>query len=271
MKTWIIALGFLTLNWNLQAAEFGERDTKCRLEISNIKLNANFEQQLKEDLLSGIWTKTTETTQGIKLATSWQFDASGLVSILKQCRSGVEKFDNRIWHIKVVEEQAFLIFTNTAAQEEKTFQVKQTCEGLNLTNMFTNETSTLLYTPSRLAKQLKTTSNTLIGTWRCLIPPENMPNVKGLFTQYELKADGTLVKMFGTQQMKTIEQSGFWQVSPNGQYLMMHIGSDNQYTTAIAKINYLAFDELVLGQSVATSEPEATYCSDLQSFYFHKQ
>lgn len=272
MKRWNIVLLSFLLSWNIQAtATFGGGDNNCRLNVTNNAFELGLEKQLEADLLSGIWTKTTYTEQEKTVKTSLQFNTAGLVGILSECTSGCEHFDNRIWHVEVRDGQTYLVFTNVNAEKENTYLVKQTCKGLTMTNTANQEVTNLDYTPVQMARQMKLTTNTLKGNWKTFVTPEDMPAAKGAFLQYELKSDGSLVKTFGGKKIKSVVQNGYWQVSPDGEHLMMHIADEyNHYTTVAADVSYLAFDELVLGDIPTTSEVEAQYCGDLESFYFHK-
>lgn len=272
MKKLIIALSITFFSTNLLiSSPLGDGNKKCRFDVTNSEAALNSEEELTQDLLSGVWMKETTCSSEDKSITSLQFTAMGLVGILTKSKEDITDYSNRIWRLNTSKTgQTILVLTNLNAAKERSYQVERHCDGLTLTTIETGDVIHLTYAAHQQAKQLKVTRNTLSGTWKSMIFPEN-GKVKSAAYEYQLKKDGSIEKIFSGDNIKAIIQKGFWQISPDAQYLILHFQEEEQFQTTIAKINYLAFDELVLGQSAATSDVEKAVCGDLASFYFNKQ
>lgn len=274
MKNIILILIIALFSANLLAASpLWNSGEKCRLDVTNIDTGLSINEQITKDLLSGIWTKKTDHQSETKATTSFQFIATGLVGILTQGMEGLTNYKYQTWELKLTNSgAAVLILTDVKTEKRQAYQVTRHCNGLHLTNNETMETIEWIYLPKQLNKKVATTMKTLTGSWKCMMMPKNdSKKSKNTFYQYELHKDGSMKKTLDGENMEAIVQKGFWQISPNGKYLVMYFQEGQEFNISIAEINYLAFDELVLGKSIAFSNLEKKLCANSESFYFNKQ
>lgn len=271
----ILIIVFFSSNL-LAISSLGDGEKKCRLDVTNNDVTLSIEQQLNIDLLSGVWTTNTFYAKDLKSSTSLQFAPNGIVGTLTETDENITSYSHRIWNLEMINPLTpVLVLTDLKTNQENMYQITRHCDGLDLLHVKTGEKTQLLYHDKQKTKALTTTIKTLTGDWKCMMLP-NSPiakrkKINSAFYQYKLHKDGTIEKTLDAKNMTAIVQHGFWQVSPDGQYLLMHFEQDGQFKTSVAKINHLAFDELVLGQCTATSDTEEGLCADMDSFYFNKQ
>ena len=125
--------------------------------------------------------------------------------------------------------------------------------------------------PLAVSKKVSLVENSLIGSWENSIYPfevqaENgtRKQMEGAFLKYYFNENGTYKKVMGTREKK-IEEFGSWEVSEDASTLV--ITSDCTATQSI-KIKYLQLDELVLEQSLKSTEVD--FCTGVKDFFFNK-
>ena len=114
---------------------------------------------------------------------------------------------------------------------------------------------------------------TLIGRWEnpyfVLESGINGQDTNGRSLKYQFREDGTYTKTLGGAETQ-IEENGTWEISADGGKLLMRSRSncDGQTTTNSATIKHLAFNEMVLEQTMCVSGVMVS--SEPQEFYFNK-
>lgn len=247
--------------------------------VTTVNSELIFRKALVEELIDGLWVqKTVEPTTTTTTTTTLQFNDAGLVGLLTTATSGVAKFDHLHWHLEGFDTNTFLIFTDMDKDLSQTYLLKKMSYGITMIDVEEGKILELHHQPLSEVKELKETQKALTGTWNSNIhyTTENDEN-KLVSFNYELKANGTFQRKIACSfsntpaRIKTAE-SGYWQISPNGTYLVLHFETgENVYATQLAKINYLAYDELVLAAFFADIEVQKEMEGVVETFFFNKE
>ncbi len=116
----------------------------------------------------------------------------------------------------------------------------------------------------------KKLSASLIGEWANTLYPFDLDRndnraMAGAFLYYRFNADGTYSKSLGNSEAQ-LEEVGRWEISNDGQYLIMHTKKTKK--TSKARIKFIMFDEMVLEHSLKVSDE--SFCTNLKDFYFSR-
>lgn len=108
----------------------------------------------------------------------------------------------------------------------------------------------------------------LAGKWENTMYPfdENASKmVENAFLSYHFHLDGSYVKTLGGAK-KSIEEHGRWEVTPDGEQILL-FSADDTFPQTI-RIKYIQADELVLEHALKCNE--LNFCTQHKSFYFNK-
>lgn len=255
-------------------------DTGCRKFTFQNNNELSQADKFRLDLQNGTWVQRGQDSK----TAVYQFHDYGLVDVLTSGADQSADFKSLYWTVEVFENQAFLLLSGGAGISSQLFKLEQTCTGMNLSNSATAETTDLTFQPFANAKILDKIRFSLSGKWTSITYPFDLTDnlekcgtfesIKGAFLEYEFKENGTYSKKMGAEHLQ-IEEQGYWEVSADGKYLIMHgVGYTNPeqiYATTVAELSYVNPGELVLTQALHVSgDFETIFCTEIKSFYFHK-
>ncbi|MBI5914889.1 MAG: hypothetical protein HY842_05890 [Bacteroidetes bacterium] len=181
----------------------------CRKTVLNTDLGLTTAQIVRTDLESGLWSLPfADGGEQVYL-----FKDSGMTDILQQDANGQTIFNTMFWRVEEFDGRAFLVLTESPRKSEKLYRVKQTCEGIVLTDVFSQAETLLKYQPFANHIRVNTLKANLIGEWT------NVSRATGTFGCLKFKADGT----FSVKSGLLNHESGVWEVTPDAQYLLLHL------------------------------------------------
>lgn len=227
------------------------------------------EMEIAEVLIDGVWTKRSVDTEK---TTTLQFNDAGLVGILSTVTEGNAEFAHKHWHLEGFTDHVYLILTDLVKDDSETFLVNQIPTGIALTNIYSGELINLNHACANEVAELRKIQQSLSGEWRSSIHylSDNKETRKVTF-HYDLQADGSLeciVERFGHPVRS---EKGYWQVSPSGAYIVFHIADQpDTFTTQLAKIKYLAFDELVIDTFCTDTDLAEEMKDKVKTLFFNK-
>ncbi|MEM8525648.1 MAG: hypothetical protein AAGG68_13485 [Bacteroidota bacterium] len=223
-------------------------------------------QQVEQELLDHVWFKESS-----KLL----FGEAGVVTIINDT-----DIESSIWQLEQQNQSIYLKMA-TSVCGELVYRLER--EGTTLrwidekTNLKIKVDSTALEENDKVVE----VHRNLIGTWSSSIYPsaviddlsdEEGRSIMSADFKYLLRADGTFSKVISINRKKTSSLNGLWQLSENGEELILHLRKkDCTYETIVADIKLLTMDELVLGQALATSDLEKQLCKEKKTFFYNKQ
>lgn len=274
MKTIHLILLLSLFSLPLLASQSTSTTTDCRLNTLAFTAEVTLVQQIKEDLLNGIWHQQTAVPATLLFA------ESGVGSFITDCPKGGKEIGGLQWSVTTENGQVILTLTKQTEGIVR-YDVKQTCDGLTLQDISNGQFMTLAYQPVSKATKMLNVQRTLSGEWSSTVYPntviedleaESQQQIMSAYFTYELSNDGTFVRTFGGHNLKTVSVSGIWQVSEDGNYIILHLpDGKGGYYNRVAEIKHLAMDELVLDQPFGVSELESRLCAEMRTFYFNKQ
>lgn len=279
----------LILVWALFTAPFSFANTPTNLDPETGCRKISFDLYNKEltladrfrlDLENGTWLQ--EVTD-IKKAT-YQFHDYGLVDVLTVTADKQVDFKSLSWKVEILDNLPFLVLSDGASTQRVLFQLEQTCKGMNLKNVFNSTSTELVFQPVYNSKVLNKIKFALSGKWTSITYPFDLTDdlqkcgtfesMKGAYLEYEFRPDGTFEKRMGADHLQ-MEEQGYWELSADGQYLIMHgVSYENPekiYATTVAELSHVNPGELVLTQALHVSgDFDTLFCTEIKSFYFNK-
>ncbi len=162
------------------------------------------------------------------------------------------------------------VFFMVALMSFSTLQAEQLLHS-DLTNSVSTEIPTN-HDSAKTAKAAKAEAS-LVGRWEnpyfALESGVNGQDTNGRTLKYHFREDGTYTCILGGAEAQ-IEETGTWEVSENGDQLLMHSRNacDNKVVTTTANIKHLSMDELVLEQTMCVAGVMVS--ANPQEFYFNK-
>lgn len=228
------------------------------------------ETNLAEVLIDGIWTTQSETAEQ---TTTLQFTNAGLVGILSMAAAGISDFNHKYWHLEGFTENVYLILTDLENDASETFLLKKMPFGIAMTNIETGKMLDFHEASAKEIENVRIMQKSLAGEWNSAIHylTDNKENRKVTF-HYSLDADGSFtrnVERFGCQVRS---EKGYWQIAPSGDHLILHFAKKNDvFVTKLAKIKYLAFDELVIDVFFTDAELEKEMNKQVKTLFLNKE
>ncbi|MEN0049114.1 MAG: hypothetical protein AAF806_18795 [Bacteroidota bacterium] len=223
-------------------------------------------QQVEQQLLNNIWFK-----ENSKLL----FSKSGIVSIVNN-----NAIQSQTWRVEK-QDKAIYLRLATATCGELVYRIEKEGNTLKWIDEKTNLAIKVNSTPLDKTDRIVKIYNDLVGTWSSSIYPstviDNLSDGEGHSIisadfKYFLNEDGTFSKRISINRKQESAIGGIWQLSEDGEKLILHLQKkDCTYETVVADIKLLTMDEMVLGQSLATTDLEKQLCREKKTFFYNKQ
>ncbi|HFA47905.1 MAG TPA: hypothetical protein ENJ95_02665 [Bacteroidetes bacterium] len=157
--------------------------------------------------------------------------------------------------------------TNLPGGREGAWTVAQTSEGILLTSPDSKETVLLGYRPLKPANYLAAIKANLIGEWTNVTALEGKAaNKAGSFIYYSFNKNGAFSFRYGYQN-EVREKSGTWDISKDGQYLLLN---DAGAGIKVVRIEQIDGHGLTLEQVMKSSELNDFFSSKNKTFTFIK-
>lgn len=151
------------------------------------------------------------------------------------------------------------------------------CEGA--TTPATDTTLEKVATPTVLRTKTeaeKRAEFNLIGSWEHFLQPfslvsadakgqTNCEPVEGAYLKLTFRKDGIYKRIMNNGRIK-LEESGHWELSPDGNTLFLHAAKGNEIQAL--QIKHLQMDELVLEHALQSAQ--VNFCIDQQDFFFNR-
>ncbi len=263
----------------------GAPDDKCRLAFEASIPYGSEAGRIEKDLLEGIWIDQIGGSKNTGMKQLLQFNDFGLLDVVTVYSNGHTQYETQQWHLESLGQHVYLVVFDNTLNEELVYEVKQTCEGLQLKDIDLQESKHLKYTPAKSAKELERLRATITGHWSHNGYPFDIANnledcgtfveMNGAFLEYQFNEDGTYQRKMGSH-MVDIEEEGFWEITHDGQYLVFHLTRDgspeqvysSQYVR-LTEVNSLE-QHLSFEQVLGVSELNSLFCTRMKSFKFYK-
>lgn len=224
--------------------------------------------EVMEDLTSHVWEYDQQT---------FLFSSNGMVTINSHESSDWKSYT---WEMNAHDDLVYVNLYDSNC-DQIVYRIEHDGNMYQWINTSTNLPIKIDSTPIRTTPQMLKAQKNLVGTWNSRFFPSKI--VKGLKDQkgesimtvdfrYQLKADGSFTKTIFLNQKSHRTMSGLWQVSSDGQQLMLHFQQkDCGYQTEAASIKLLSMDELVLEQALSSSDLEKELANSKNTFFYSKQ
>lgn len=261
-------------------------DERCRqiAGMSNQLLKPT--DVLKLDLETGLWESLliSEGETASAATILFQFHEYGMMDKIITEANGETKFESSFWRVENFGGKPFLILSHPDSSAEVLYKVEQTCEGLVLTNIANEQATVLEYRKKSNAKTLDSIKSSLSGKWSSITYPFDLTNdlnrcgtfetMKDAYLKYAFAPNGTYRKNMGTAHLD-IEESGYWELSADGKFLILHATkngiAEQAYSTIIAEIAHINDGEMVLKQALhGAGDFETLFCTENKTFFFNK-
>lgn len=248
---------------------------RCRATYENIDPTLSLVEQLKQDLVSGVWIDETNNAFVKEMIT---FAPSGQGTWVKEAGHQLYQKQAISWNIEEHANQLFLIL-NATAKESEAYIIAPNCEGIVLSDVENNMVNTFDFVSPTNTAKLMDLREDLVGKWENILPQVKLraagnpeipaTTLEGVKVLFNFKANGQFKKSIISNDTVTFEESGRWEVSGDGDYIYLHCqDNDGKPITQAVKIKHFDLDELVLEQPLAIIGQ--TYCTDNKYFYFQK-
>jgi len=223
---------------------------KCeRLELYDF---SNLRQSFERDLLSSIWRSSLLGT-----TSTLYFQEDGVVIAVPVNQERVQTY---LWSLSVMEDQAILSLVSS--EMERTFFIAPTCNGISALSggklsLLTAMEANFISEANRNFMRTQ-----LTGFWICQVrKSKKLP--AGDFS-LALHQDGSFEVSAGPDSFHT-SHKGFWQLSPDGQYLILHtrvlIDSSEHFVAEYVNLKSVDFEDMVIGAQVLP-RVLSTYCGN---------
>lgn len=269
MKTLTIVALSLVLSFSLAAEQAAFDNSNCRMHLENIDPELPQSEQIRLDLIEGIWGEKHST------ASTLSFHADGSVGRISRNKNGLYTYTVLHWKVEMHSGEPVLYLHDSSQGKDQRFFVEQTCAGINLKDVHTGITSSLSFeeTPSSIAANV---SRTMVGNWSHSLSVSRLQQVSGLDKEHykslkaqvkmEFRPDGSYYQTVECHEAKfKHEDFGRWSISKNGKFLLMESGKDVSGNRCIP-IKFLEWDEMVLTQAL----PAHMATPSKDGFYFNK-
>jgi hypothetical protein len=218
------------------------------------------------DLVNSIWQVSGQ---------EFIFNESGLVSV-KEAQTSWKTYT---WDLEV-ESSFFYLSLYDGRCDKVVYRLEREGEIYRWMNTTTNTIVKMDSKPTQYNENMMTARRSLVGNWSSRFFPkkvikvledENQVSIISADFNYVLSEDGTFKKTIFLNQEKYSTVNGLWEVSSDGNTLILHIqGKDCNYQTVEADIKLLSMDELVLDQALATMSIEKQICQNKETFFYNK-
>lgn len=253
-----VAIFSTTLSANYQSVHLGDTEV------------AASEMELAEILIDAVWTEQSEQATA---KTTLQFNDAGLVGILSTATAGISDFNHKYWHLEGFTENVYLILTDLEDDANETFLIKKMPFGVTMTNIETGKMLDLHEASASEIAMMRATQKSLAGEWNSAIHylNDDQENHKVTF-HYNLKANGAFERSVERFGYEVRSEKGYWQVAPDGNYIVLHFAKKGDvFVTKLAKIKYLAFDELVIDALFTDATLEKEIKEQVKTLFFNKE
>jgi len=251
----------------------------CR-EIENLEDETlSISELARIDLLQGIWVKKDNHLHSEMI---FHFIETGSVDIIFNTKDGQSTYSHAHWEIEEHDDQAFLIWKEHN-EKDRLLKIKQTCDGLILTNVMNDKAYNLTYFPKEKNSKLDYLRNSLYGNWINGNYPFDIAKdesdcgsfvpIEGAFFTFQFNKDGTYSKKWGSKVVE-FSESGTWEISADGKYVLFQAESEDgkheSTKTYLAKIKMIDMDMLVFEQTLESPGFEDVFCTKRKDFLFVK-
>jgi hypothetical protein len=233
-------------------------------------------EQIAHDLVQGVWTADLPSAKDEKVRTILQFDEAGQLDRMELQPLGNYLRKRYSWKVEVSGDDPVLLLYDLDAGRQSRFDLKQTCDGLELTDLQSGRQLSLVFHAHADSTELTNLRRNLIGEWANSLYPFEMGRngnrqMAGAFLYYRFNADGTYSKSLGNSEAQ-LDETGEWEISADGEYLLMHSdefqGGRKVKKTTVARIKFVMFEEMVLEHSLQVSDE--SFCTEQKDFYFSR-
>ena len=159
----------------------------------------------------------------------------------------------------------------------------QHCEGITLEDVVTKEEILLEYNPKMRPERVAEVKQLIEGTWESVAYPYDISSsmdhcgtfeqMKGAYLTYTFNEDGTFVRNIGSA-MLNIEESGYWEISADGDFVVFHFMAENNpemtYAVSCASLEQIDSGNLNLLQTIETIDFQTFFCTSLKEFKFQR-
>ncbi len=282
-----IALFITSINFTFaNTGNHTNPNTKDTFEYNKITdLNVTQVITLLQD---GTWFHNNLENETLHLTdkTFYQFLDFGMVDIITESKDGNISLHHMFWTVENTSTGFDLILTDPPTMENFTIPLKSLDYNRILMGN-EQETQLVLSTPVSTNNALKNDIQTaLTGAWEMNTYPFDIATsidqcgafeaMKGSYFNLDLNEDGTYTKSFGSL-MVNLEETGIWEVSNDGNYILFHAvgnnNAENVYATKLAKIKKMDNDQIIIRQALDApgSYFEDMFCTITKDFVFDKK
>ncbi len=237
---------------------------------------ASQKARMAADLTSGTWV--LQTTRLENATGQMIFHDFGVADEIITYADGHMGYERVNWTLEEYNGAVFLVVTQVQKQTNL-YRMTPTCAGIDLTDAASMERIHLLHTGSKLASVSKM-DQYLTGAWIAETYPFDIARemddcgtfepIRGAFLQYAYWDNGTFVKEWGNAGM-SYRESGFWDITADGDYLLMHVNSQNNkdiQRTDVARINQMGNGTIQIEQALTDGQQNDQYCTGVKKFSF---
>lgn len=247
----------------------GIKEEPCRSYFEQLDPELSPVEQVRQDFIQGTWRSDLVHIQ------DWSFQEDGNLFLINKV-GGEYVAEQATWDVQYQRAGTILQIRHLSGQKVLRYFVEQTCQGIDLENIDTEEILRLDYVKGQDQKY-QSTNQSIKGHWVHVMQAKNIAAFASLNTQSEgtpvcakisidFNEDGTFQETLSCQARGVQEVvNGQWALSPNSQFLIV-FAQDGSKKVRCFPIKYLEWDELVLGQIL----PSHFYASDDTGLYFNK-
>ncbi len=272
-------MSLIALMMFLVATTFaGTPELDCREAYTN---NPDLSQKARvaTDLVEGTWKIHWQNGQG-KTGQIIFHEFGAADQILKNS-DGTYMFHQSQWTLEEYNNALFLVISHLEGENRTNmYRVFQTCDGIDLTDIGSLERLSFKFAGKKGNAPVDYMSQNLTGEWisngYAFDHATDMEDcgtfqpMKDAFLQYSFRGDGTYARALGNRGM-TIRESGFWDITEDGRFLLMHVKdvSGNQILrTDVAELAQMQDGSFAIRQALVNKDKNDLFCTNLKEFGF---
>lgn len=269
-----LLLGYSLMSASLNTDLFTPNRTDVTIFNPNLTLGSN----LNNLFAQGVWVETLAVGEGkTQVQSLLQFNSTREVTLLIRDAGIYFSYYHLSWKIEQIDQQEQLILTDGPEGFERIYWLKENGAGIDLMEFRQGRPVIMEYRAHMPQRNMKTLQEALMGLWENRYFPLELvaSNYQNLASKdqngalyYEFNEDGTYEK-FWRGEKQTAKEAGSWEISSDGNHLILHPKFQDSYATQIIRIKFIELDEMVLEHEFPADN--ASGVVRLKDFYFNKQ
>lgn len=231
------------------------------------------------DLTQGNWVLESERLDGG--SGRMIFHDFGMADEIIRGEGGDFSYNRVLWTIEVYNNTHFLVVTHLD-QDRNTnlYKMDMHCKGIDLTDAASRELIRLRYNGSKGDAAIKK-SHYLTGAWMNVDYPFEVTDdistcgtfvpMHDAFMQISFMDNGTFDHDYGYAG-KTVSMSGYWDITPDGGYLLLHYRHAEKEAshTVVAELLETEGGTLSIMQKIEPTDGDDFFCTPTRKFTFER-